>query len=395
MATYPLPTLAPTIDATGISAPPYNDVYQSLIALFKNIYGQDIYVEPDSQDGQWIAVLAQAMHECNQAAIACFRSFSPTYSQGAALSSLVKLNGISRNVATNSTAEGTVVGTAGTVITDGVVQDAEGNLWDLPSPTTISLAGSVSVTITAQKEGALAAPIGTITKIYNPQFGWQSFSNTSTATLGAPVQSDAELRVRRAGSVATPALSIKDAISAAVANVVGVTRSFVYENDTGSTNADGIPSHSLSVVVLGGDSADIAAAIARRKTPGAQTYGTTTVNVYDQYGLPTPINYFILAITPVYYTIEITALLGYVASTGVAIQQALADFTNALSIGEDVYITQAQAVASLQGLGIGKTFYISDFALGFSASPSGTSNLTIAFNAAASSSPASVDLTVV
>lgn len=395
MATsYPLATLAPTVDLTGISAPPYNDIYQSLIASFKGIYGTDIYIEPDSQDGQWIAVLAQAIHESNQAAIALFLAFSPTYSQGAALSSLVKLNGISRKVATHSTAQGTVVGVAGTVIAGGVVEDADGNLWSLPVVVTIPLAGSVSVTVTAQDPGSFSAPIGTITKIYNPQFGWQSFSNTSAAVIGASVETDAELRIRQGISVAIPALSIKEAIAASVGNVVGVTRFIVYENDTAVADANGIPAHSISVVVLGGNSADIAAAISKRKTPGAQTYGTTTVTVYDRYGLPAAINYYILELPQVYFSVTIKALPGYVATTGVAIQDTLAAFVNGLGIGEDVYATQAQAVAALQGLAIGKTFYLTDFRLGLAPAPVGVANLAIAFNAAAACAAGNVTLTV-
>lgn len=392
--TYPLATLAPTIDATGISSPSYNDIYQSLLASFKGIYGNDIYVEADSQDGQWIAVLAQAIYESNQAAVACFLAFSPTYSQGTALSSLVKLNGISRNIATNSAAVGTVTGQAGTVITGGVVQDANKNLWSLPSTVIIPVGGTVNVTVTAQQQGNIAAPIGTITTIYNPQLGWQSFSNTSAASPGAAVELDAQLRVRRAASTAAPALSIKGAITAAVANVSGITRSIVYENDTGSTDANGIPAHSICVVTLGGTSADIAAAIEKRKTPGAQTYGSTSVIVYDQHGLATTINFFILTIVPVYFAVTIKALSGYVASTGVAIQQALTDFVNGLGIGDDVYSTQAQAIAALQNTGLGKTFYLTDFRLGLAASPTGTSNLTIAFNAAASCAVGNVGITV-
>ena len=395
MATsYPLATLAPTIDATGISAPSYNDVYQSLLASFKNIYGNDIYVEPDSQDGQWLAVLAQAIYESNQAAVTCFLAFSPTYSQGTHLSDLVRLNGISRNIATNSTALGTAVGVAGTIIVSGVVQDADGNLWNLPASVTIPLTGSIDVTVTAQAAGNLAAPIGSITKIYNPQLAWQSFSNTVEATVGAAVEQDATLRVRQGMSVATPALTIVEAISGAVANVSGVTRSFVYENDTGVTDAKGIPAHSVSVVALGGNSADIAAAIAKRKTPGAQTYGSTTVVVYDRYGLATPINYFILALVPIYFSVTVKALAGWVATTPAEIKTALAAFVNSLKIGEDVYLSQSMASAGLIGTTLGSTFYISDFKLGTTPAPSGTSNLAILFNQAASADIENINITV-
>jgi len=90
-------------------------------------------VAPDSQDGQWLAALASAINDSNQAAVMVFQSFSPTYAQGVNLSSLVKINGLTRLVATNSTAVGNVVGVAGTVIANGSVADTAGNIWNLPA----------------------------------------------------------------------------------------------------------------------------------------------------------------------------------------------------------------------------------------------------------------------
>lgn len=395
MATYPLATLAPTIDLTGISAPSYNDVYQSLIAIFQSIYGSGIYIAPDSQDGQWIAALAKAINDSNQAAVAVFQAFSPVYAQGAGLSSLVKLNGLVRSTATNSTAVGNVVGQAGTIISNGVVQDANQNLWNLPTTVTIPTGGSIAVTVTAQKAGNIVAPSGTINKIYNPQLGWQSFTSTADAVPGAAVETDAALRVRQFNSTALPALSIVEAIYAAIGAVPGVTRWWVYMNDTATTDANGIPAHSICAVVQGGTVAAIAAAINSKKSPGAQTYGTTSATVYDANGLSTVINYDILSLTQVYFAITIKALPGYVATTATAIQNAVAAFINSLTIGEDVYMSQAYAEAALPGQTIGQSFYIQTFYLGLASNPTGTANLTIAFNAAAACSAANVIVTVV
>lgn len=394
MASYPLATLAPTIDATGIYAPSYNDIYQSLLASFRLIYGSSVYVTPDSQDGQWVAVLALAIHESNQAAITCFHSFSPTYAQGADLSALVRINGLQRKSASLSTAVGTVVGVAGTVITAGVVKDANGNLWNLPVIVTIPVGGAVTVTVVAQELGAIPAPTGSINAIATPQLGWQTFVSTADAVLGAPVEDDAALRVRQSTSTALPALSILESLFAAVGNVPGVTRYTCLENDTDTINADGIPPHSLAVVVAGGDSAAIGAAISSKKSIGAQTFGTTPVIVYGAYGLSTVVNYFVLQLVPVYFAVTIKALPGYVSSTGVAIIDALAAFTNALSIGEDVYPAQAQAAASLITLGLGQTFYVTAFTLGTAPAPVGTVPVVILFNQAASSLAADITLTV-
>ena len=394
MATYPLATLAPTIDLTGISTPSYNDIYQSLIASFQQVYGSGIYISVDSQDGQWLAILARAIYDTNQAAVAVFQAFSPTYAQGAGLASLVKINGLTIAVPTNSTAVGTAVGTAGTIISNGVVQDASNNLWNLPPSVTIPIGGSVAVTVTAQNKGSVMALAGTINKIYNPQYGWQTFVSTTDATIGNPSESDTTLRLRQSVSTALPSLGIRDSIYAAIGNVIGVTRWTVYENDTGSTDANGVPSHSISCIIAGGSTTDIANAIGGRKLPGGQTYGTTVTTYFDIYGLPTYINYFVLANIQVYFAVTIKALIGYVSTTGTSLIQALVNFVNGLSIGEDVYLSQSQAIASFIASPLGQTFYISDFRLGFAAAPVGTANLVINFNQAAVCAVANVTLTV-
>ena len=142
--THPLPTLGPTIALAGMTVPSYSDIYQSLVASFKAIYGSDIYVAADSQDGQWLGVLAKAINDSNLAALAVFQSFSPTYSQGTQLSSLVKINGLDRLDSSRSTVDLTIGGDIGTVILNGVVKDVNGNKWDLPATVTIPGSGLFS-----------------------------------------------------------------------------------------------------------------------------------------------------------------------------------------------------------------------------------------------------------
>ena len=289
---FPLPTLAPIVSSAGITIPSYEDIYQSLIASFQLIYGADLYVAPDSQDGQLIAVFAKAIHESNQAAVAVFQSFSPSFAIGAGLSSVVKINGMTRRIASNSTCDVVLVGQFGATISNGIVQDTSNNKWSLPPVVVIPISGTITVTATAIDKGALTAAIGTITKIATPTFGWQSVTNTVVAVPGAPVETDAELRLRQTTSTTIPSESIFEGTLGDVANLPGVLHVKGYENDSNVTDGDGIPAHSIAVVVEGGDSTDIAEAIARHKTPGTGTYGTTAIAVYDIFGVPNIINFF-------------------------------------------------------------------------------------------------------
>lgn len=391
----PLATLAPTITSTGISAPSYSAILTSLQQTFQGIYGSDVYLAPDSQDGQFLAIVAKAISDSNQAMIATFQAFSPSYAQGTNLSALVRINGLTRQTASNSTAVGNVVGTAGTLILNGVVQDANRNLWNLPASVTIPNSGTIAVTVTAQQPGNLVALSGTINVVYTPTYGWVSFTSTTDAVPGAPLETDAALRLRQAISVSLPALTPLAAIEANILAVPAVVRAFVYENPTGTTDSNGIPEHSISAVVQGGDLIKIATAIEATKSPGTGTYGSTSEIITDPAGVPITINFYVLALTQIYVAVTIKALPGYVSTTGALVQQTIQTFINALAIGGTVYYSWVQATAGLIGNPLQTTFKLVSLAIGTTPSPVGTSDLTIAFNAAANvSALTNIGLTV-
>lgn len=410
MTTYPLATLAPTISATGITAPSYEDILASIEAQVKSIYGTDIVLDASSQDGQFLAVFASALNDSNNAVLAAYLSYAPTTAQGVGLSNAVKINGLQRNIATNSQAVVTLGGVAGTIITNGIVGDNQ-NLntkWALPASVTIPPGGTIDVTATCTEEGSTIAGAGTLTQILTPTRNWQSVTNAAAATPGSPVEDDATLRQRQAASTALPAQSPFDAILAALANIPGVSRYYGYENATSSTDANGIPAHSISMIVEGGDLDVIAQTIADKKTPGTGTYGSTTRTTYDEYGIPLDINFYVLALTEIYIEVTITALPGYLSTTGDAIKAALVEYISTLEVGETVYYTRLFAPATLNGSAaqdatgltqaqlnaLSNTFDITALTVDTVDPPVGTSDIPIDFNKAASLLLANITVTV-
>ncbi|KVP40828.1 baseplate J/gp47 family protein [Burkholderia ubonensis] len=390
-----LTTLAPTIDAIGITAPTYADVFSFLQDQYRAIYGADTYLEHDSQDGQLIGVFAKAISDVNAVAIAIYQSFSPATAQGAALSSNVKINGIARKVASYSSADLVLVGQAGATITNGAAKDGNGVKWLLPATVTIPPSGTITVTATCATIGAVAARAGTINQIATPAFGWQTVTNPADAAAGAPIESDAALRQRQTVSTALPSLTVLDGIIGAVASVAGVTRYAPYENDTSATDANGIPSHSISLVVEGGDATAIANAIASKKTPGAGTYGTTAIVVTDIYGRPITIRFFRPTAAPITPTVTLKALAGYTTQTGQQIQQAVSDYINGVQIGGGLSgsVEWGDALTAANSVGGGVTFKLSGLTL---SGPRGVGapDYGLQFNEAASCAPASVTLVV-
>ena len=393
--TYPLATLGPTITSAGISAPAYADIYASLQASFKSIYGTDAYIDPDSQDGQLLGIVAKAIADVNAGAIALYNSYSPAVAQGNALSSSVKINGLRRLVATNSTALLRVTGQVGTTITNGAAQDSAGNLWSLPASVTIPSAGYIDVTATCQTAGAVAALAGTITKIATPTLGWQSVNNSSDAALGQPVETDAALRQRQATSTALPSKTVLAGMIGAIYSLAGVTQVKGYENDTNATDANGLPPHSISMVVLGGASSDIATAIFNKKTPGTYTYGSTSVPVTDSAGIINTIRYFIPTAVPIQVAITVKALSGYTTAVGAAIQASIAAYINALGIGTPVMVPRLYLPAQLYGGQNSGTFEVQVLQICVKPGTPGSADVTTAFNQIATCSVSDIALTVV
>lgn len=337
MATYPLPTLAAKVTAAGISAPSYNDILLSLEATMRSIYGEDIYLGADSQDGQLLAILARAVSDCNDGVIAAYNSFSPLTAVGVGLSNMVKINGIARDQATNSTVDVTLSGAVGTTVNNGKVRDTSGQTWLLPPSVTITSPGTITVTATAEQPGEVRAEAHTVTVIGTPVLGWNSVDNATAATVGAPVETDAQLRDRQSRSVALGSTGMLAALQAAVDNVAGVDQVKVYENSTGSTDANGIPAHSIAVVVTGGDNTEIATAIMNKRSPGVGMYGSTTVNVTDAVGQVQAIKFTRPTLVTIKVDMEVHGLTGYTTADTDAIKAALVDYFNSLPSDQDVY----------------------------------------------------------
>ena len=380
------------IDADGFHAADYSAVLEYLKTEYRAIYGPGVYLEADSQDGQWIGIIALAIADTIQLAESVYNSFSPATALGDALARNVRLNGISARAATYSTVDLTVTGQAGTVLTDAVAQDTAGQKWLLPVAT-IPAGGSLVVTATAAGIGAIQAAAGTVTKIATPIRGWQAVTNAGAATPGAPVESAAELRARQAVSVAIPSQSIFSGIVGAVASVDGVTRWRGYENDTGVTDANGIPGHSIALVVEGGDSAAIAQAIAVKKTPGTGTFGTTQIDVTDDLGAVTAIKFYRPTAAAISAVITVQPLAGYTLAIGDKIAAAVADAINALPIGGDVVLSRMYGPANLTGPD-SATFQIDSITLARDGGGQAAANIDILFNEAAACDPADVSVVV-
>lgn len=375
----------PYVDSTGFHAPLYSDILTYLTDSFKSIYGQDCYLGNDSADYQWISIIADKIYDVVQALQQDYNNRSVSTAVGVALDGLVKNNGLTRKAATYSTCEVTITGVYGTVITNGVVQDVSGYYWDLESPITIPLSGTTTATATCRTIGAISAVAGAISSIVSIQRGWTSVTNSSAATTGLPVETDAELRSRQALSTSYSSHTTLAATYAGIAAVTNVTRYNIHENQTAIH--DGFaPGHSITCVVEGGTDADVAMAIYLNRGIGCLTYngggGPTAVDevVTD----PDTEEEFTVGFLrpdtiPIYVHSEVTAFAGYTTSITDQILDAIAGYLNSLQIGQTVTVSGIIAAIMAVTPDITNPLFSVQVTIGKTPSPLDTDDISMAF----------------
>ena len=335
---------APYIDTAGIHVPTYEDIRDDLIASMKQIFGQDIYLDDDSQDYQQISIFAKKIFDTNSLAVLVYNNRTANTAIGTGLDNLCALVGIKRKPATYSTCQLTINGEPGTVINDGQASDGT-NLWDLPKIVTIPDNGIITVEATSHEKGYIAALPNTINIVATPVYGWLGVTNTYQANPGNDAETDASLRARYAISIQAPADSIFESLLASLKQVAGVTKVRGYENDTGVADSIGLPAHSVTFVVEGGDNTDIATEIYYKKTPGCYTNGSTAVNLTSPTGNITVIRFYRPTYRTVYVKVFVKKLTGYNDNYATDIKNAIVDYINGLDIAETVYRSILWSVA--------------------------------------------------
>lgn len=344
---------SPYIDGTGMHIPLYQEIVDKLVEDMKQIFGDDIYLEADSQDYQQISIFARMIYDSYNLALLAYNNRTPKDAIGIGLDNIVALAGIQRKPATASTVVLTITGVDGTKISNGEVSDDNGNYWELPDEVIIPSNGIIDVTATSKEKGNVSALPNTVTNINTPVYGWLSVTNKQASSAGIDVENDFELRGRFSLSVLGPSSSIFESLQESLAAIPGVTRVRGYENDISATSTGtvppnvpaGIPSHTISFVVEGGNDVDVATELYMKKTPGCGTFGTTTVKLQSVTGNILAINFYRPQYTNVKVKITIKQLDGYTSDYVDKMQEAVSTYITEMSIAEALYNSVLISVA--------------------------------------------------
>jgi len=279
---------------------------------------------------------------------------NPKYAEGTPLGYAGKYIGISRKQATKASGVVRFTGTSGTIIsTDFQVKTDMDILFITTENKIIPSIGYVDINIVAVNAGANGnVSSNTITKIVSPLIGLNSVTNLNETTGGQDEESDTNFRTRYANSTSSGSGSTTDAIRANVLKVTAVTDCIVKQNKTDST-VDGIPPHSIYVLVNGGDNTAIAQAILEKSPGGIDTYGSITVDVVDSQGITQHISFSRPSQVDIWIRVDVTTNSSFPADGDTQIQNEVLSYIGGIGVGESVKIYKINAaITSLNLNGI-------------------------------------------
>lgn len=306
-----------SFDSFGLQTLSQSEIVDNLTVAFQKIYGEDINVDSNSPDGQLINIFAQMLEDYYEQLAQVNASFDPDQAIGTVLDQRCALNGIQRKAGTYTYVDIDVVadrnltlaGLDQNSVEDSyTVSDSEGNQFVLTTTANLT-AGTSDLRFRAVNIGNVEVLPNTITTPVTIVLGVTSVNNpTGASEQGTNEETDAELRERRKRAVSISNQGYVDGLIAALENITDVTKVSVYQNRTGTTDSDGIPGHSIWVVVSGGTDAEIGKVMDNKVAAGVGMKGTQSVNVTQADGTVATYKFDRPTAQTLYVALDITPL---------------------------------------------------------------------------------------
>ncbi|AVK03326.1 MULTISPECIES: baseplate J/gp47 family protein [Pseudomonas aeruginosa group] len=366
-----------------------DSILEELDRGFRAIYGNDIDLAPDSPDGQMLGLIAQIRADLEELGETIYRALDPDHAGGAWLEQRAAYAGLLRRRARYSYLRGVLLGgRPGTILPAGsVLRDINQGRWQLVDETLLGADGSARGDFRSVELGAFPLPADAPLAPETLVLGWSAASNRQPAEVGAEEETDAELRARFFRSRARPAQNSLDGMVAEILQLADVREVVGLENTGNQTDANGVPPHSLNLIVDGGDERAIAEAIFQRKTAGTGLRGEVEVTLADSQGIIRTLRFDRPQTVACRALIEVRRDAEFSAVDSAAIRAALA--ASDFRIGQDVQLSRLYSpVNTVQG------FWVSQLRIARVGQAPAAANIEIGVRQRARFDPADIEVVV-
>lgn len=309
------------IGINGLVTQSLEEIIDDLTAKYKAIYGNDINIEQNSPDGQFINIIAQEKKDILDLITQIYNNLDTDRAIGIPQQILYKLNGLVIKAYTYSYCYVNVTCTQPVNLNglddnieseDGVgytVTDTNGNRWILAESQSLQ-AGTHLLNFRAAELGQITSLPNTITIMETILAGVSGVNNPANNYItGQKGESDSEYRTRRNKMLSMPSQGFEDSIEGQLLNLTNVNQAKVYSNRE-NAEAQGIPAHTVWVIVEGGDSEEIGKVIYNNLPPGIPMKGEQSVQVVKPNGNLETVNYDLPTAEDLYIKGNIKLLVG-------------------------------------------------------------------------------------
>lgn len=357
------------LTSQGISIMDYADIVQTLLNRYKEIYGQEIDIDPRTGDGRFIYDVATIINNACLVVSQLYNNLNPSTATGYFLDILSSITNVEREAPTFSQAVVVINNPTDTdvTITDFNtlnMKDDSGNTWTTSiekerTSITIQKASSIKLIYSAPTTGKTVT--SSLTFLV-------SDSNTSKLTtsiysfnIGQERESDSSLRYRRS-SDSTFGLTVLEGLQGKLKRLEGIDDCYIY-NYAGNTDEtpycyvnntkNEMKNHSISILLRYNKvntpiKTSIKEIIHDNITPGVSTNGTTSYTEVNQTNhLINSVNWYICEKQNPRITIRLDNLYNFAGKTTAdKISAAVVDYLNNLKINQIYSISTLATVVN-------------------------------------------------
>lgn len=392
------------VTTAGFVIKPLQQILSELEADVLANIDPSLDTSPEEPLGQMLGIFASYLAANWELLQTAFNAYNRTEAEFFLLDSIGTLTGCPRLAAQYSTVRIPLALNAGTSIITGVakinVASRPTDIWVAAETVTAGTTNTYNVLFRADTLGARVLNATTTLAITAPISGWTGVSpNPLAADVGRLEEVDEDYRTRQVQELALEGSSTTVAVRAALLKLLQQANSTfdcrVFENVTTTTDGNGLPPHTMKAVIWDGLSTPlsndaIAQVLWDNKGGGIGYVGSLTGTATDSALNPQVMNFDRVTQLQVYVNVTVKKNSKFPADGTTQVTNAIVAAVANLGVGNNVIVIPLEAAP----FAVPGVLDVTAFTLGFSASPTGTTNLTVSPTAIALLDPSHVTVTV-
>jgi len=316
------------INSTGIIKSDLTDYLLFWTDKLREVYGNNFNIKKEGLIDNVATASSLTSLALEDVIMYLVKQINPYTAEGEFQDKLYSYIGLTRRYADFTVVTRTIEGTANTVCDVGSIRfknNATDDIFELNTEVTIGGNGKVVGSFTAIELGSIDLTSSDTLSIIDAPEGVEAvyYTEGNVTNIGDDYEDDSEFRLRwLATQSVLPTSKTEGGLRTALLELVDNPKDLKIRHNRENSTVDGLPAHSLEVVIRSGYSNnDIAQKILDHVTEGVGLYGTTTVTLTDSEDTNVNISFTRANEVPIYFNVV------YVGKSGLEsdIKKAIVD----------------------------------------------------------------------